>query len=163
MSDTTNAALIAEARKAKGLCNSSGEEYYAAQFNRLADALEAADARSAVEYQRGHDRAEHRYKSAIANYKLVAETFEAERDAALAVIEQLKATGGDPVDVIWQKWQAIFATAPADVLAEHDRVIAEKAWEEGLDAGRDRWMDSREFGDKPVNPHRANPEPKEGE
>lgn len=30
-----------------------------------------------------------------------------------------------------------------------------EAWDEGLDAGQDRWMDSREFGDAPVNPYRA--------
>ena len=39
-------------------------------------------------------------------------------------------------------------------LAEHDRQVAEKAWDDGLADGRDRWMDAREFGDKPVNPYR---------
>ena len=29
------------------------------------------------------------------------------------------------------------------------------AWDEGLDAGRYRWMDGWEFGDKPVNPYRG--------
>lgn len=43
---------------------------------------------------------------------------------------------------------------PSGVLAERD---AEK-WDEGLDAGRDRWMDSREFGDPPVNPYRTRKE-----
>lgn len=28
------------------------------------------------------------------------------------------------------------------------------AWDEGLSAGCDRWCDSREFGDPPVNPYR---------
>lgn len=40
-------------------------------------------------------------------------------------------------------------------LAAHDREVAAKAWDEGLDAGRDRWMDHREFGDPPVNPYSA--------
>tara|TARA_R110002124_G_scaffold163088_1_gene330401 strand:- start:2864 stop:3166 length:303 start_codon:yes stop_codon:yes gene_type:complete len=40
-------------------------------------------------------------------------------------------------------------------LAAHDREVAAKAWDEGLDAGRDRWMDHREFGDPPVNPYAA--------
>lgn len=32
--------------------------------------------------------------------------------------------------------------------------IKADAWDEGLEAGRDRWADSREFGDPPVNPYR---------
>ena len=40
-------------------------------------------------------------------------------------------------------------------LAAHDREVAAKAWDEGLGAGRDRWMDHREFGDPPVNPYAA--------
>lgn len=45
----------------------------------------------------------------------------------------------------------------AEKHAEFDRFIAKvkaDAWDEGLDEGRDRWMDSREFGDPPVNPYR---------
>lgn len=34
------------------------------------------------------------------------------------------------------------------------RAALEQAWDEGLDAGRDRWMDVREFGDAPSNPYR---------
>lgn len=44
---------------------------------------------------------------------------------------------------------------------EFDRFIARikaDAWEEGLGAGCDRWMDSREFGDPPVNPYRQEDE-----
>lgn len=33
------------------------------------------------------------------------------------------------------------------------RAALEQAWDEGLEAGRDRWMDAREFGDAPVNPY----------
>lgn len=46
--------------------------------------------------------------------------------------------------------------APCPVFAqavEITRAALEKAWDEGLDAGRDRWMDAREFGDAPVNPY----------
>lgn len=42
--------------------------------------------------------------------------------------------------------------------ADHiDRLLAARAdaWDEGLDAGRDRWMDAREFGGPPVNPYRS--------
>lgn len=39
--------------------------------------------------------------------------------------------------------------------AEVGREAAVKAWDEGLSAGRDRWADSREFGEPPVNPYRA--------
>ena len=36
-------------------------------------------------------------------------------------------------------------------------VAAAKAegWDEGLGSGRDRWLDSREFGSVPVNPYRT--------
>ena len=49
--------------------------------------------------------------------------------------------------------------APARVVqkAGIDAVVAAakaEAWDEGLGSGRDRWMDSREFGDTPVNPYR---------
>lgn len=30
-----------------------------------------------------------------------------------------------------------------------------EAWEDGLDAGRQRWADVREFGEEPVNPYRG--------
>lgn len=29
-----------------------------------------------------------------------------------------------------------------------------QAWDDGLEAGRDRWCDAREFGEPPVNPYR---------
>lgn len=47
-------------------------------------------------------------------------------------------------------------TSQEEGYAEFDRMLEREraaAWEEGLDAGADRWMDSREFGDKPVNPY----------
>lgn len=44
------------------------------------------------------------------------------------------------------------------VLALLDRAatrdVEAEAWDEGLMAGQDRWMDAREFGDPPVNPYR---------
>jgi len=39
-------------------------------------------------------------------------------------------------------------------LTAHDSLVRAEAWDEGLSAGADRWMDSREFGDPPVNPYR---------
>ena len=46
-----------------------------------------------------------------------------------------------------------------DAWLDRERAAARRegqaeAWDEGLDAGRDRWMDAREFGDPPVNPYR---------
>lgn len=49
-------------------------------------------------------------------------------------------------------------SSPSVVLADRDKEVAARAWDEGLDAGRDRWMDAREFGDKPVNPYRSGSE-----
>jgi flavin-dependent dehydrogenase len=40
-------------------------------------------------------------------------------------------------------------------LAARIREAKAEAWDEGLTAGADRWMDSREFGDPPVNPYRS--------
>lgn len=39
------------------------------------------------------------------------------------------------------------------ILREHTATDLHQAWDEGLEAGRDRWMDSREFGDPPRNPY----------
>lgn len=36
-----------------------------------------------------------------------------------------------------------------------ERAKVAEAWEKGLSAGCDRWCDSREFGDPPVNPYRT--------
>lgn len=93
---------------------------------------------------------------------------EAERDAALAVIEQAYTVA------MMQSGKAaarILATAPTDALAELKRVIAEKAWDEGNEAGYDDRLfeergsstdsDAHEYPHK--NPYRANPEPKEGD
>ena len=43
----------------------------------------------------------------------------------------------------------------ADIIAAEVRSAQHEAWDEGLEAGRDRWADSREFGDPPVNPYHA--------
>lgn len=40
------------------------------------------------------------------------------------------------------------------VTPERERAIRAEAWDEGLDAGRARWADFREFGESPVNPYR---------
>ena len=45
----------------------------------------------------------------------------------------------------------------ADASTEVVRSALEQAWDEGLDAGRDRWMDVREFGDPPSNPYKTEP------
>lgn len=39
------------------------------------------------------------------------------------------------------------------IAASRSEALAD-AWDEGLSAGQDRWSDSREFGDPPVNPYR---------
>ena len=46
-------------------------------------------------------------------------------------------------------------------VAELKAKIAD-AWDEGLSAGCDRWADSREFGDPPINPYRSASSPVEG-
>jgi hypothetical protein len=90
---------------------------------------------------------------------------EAERDAlaaSLAAVREARSghpecdvhPEGDPVSCGWKRAvldiDAALSAVPSEVLRSRD----EKTWDEGLDAGRDRWMDAREFGDPPVNPHR---------
>lgn len=50
---------------------------------------------------------------------------------------------------------AAFGSPTCNCLAVAGRIVPMLAWAwgEGLDAGQDRWMDSREFGDPPVNPY----------
>ena len=50
---------------------------------------------------------------------------------------------------------------PSTEVAELKAKIAD-AWDEGLSAGCDRWADSREFGDPPINPYRSASSPVEG-
>ncbi|RZU64917.1 hypothetical protein EV379_1228 [Microterricola gilva] len=88
----------------------------------------------------------------------------AERDAALAVIEQVKShleKTAIPVTAIRMASEVenILATAPADALAEHGRVIAEKAWDAGAEGVLGSLSSASAFT-LPPNPYRANPEPK---
>lgn len=65
----------------------------------------------------------------------------------------------DGVGYTWIDWWNI-CNSEEEAKAAIDRFVASikaEAWEEGLDAGRDRWMDAREFGEKPVNPYREQP------
>lgn len=50
--------------------------------------------------------------------------------------------------------RAKLAAHQAEVLVANGYGKLEGAWDEGLSAGQDRWLDSREFGDPPVNPYR---------
>lgn len=78
----------------------------------------------------------------------------AERDALAAVIEKARGvlTWAHLPEEGRDEALEILATVDSGVvLRERD---AEK-WNEGLDAGRDRWMDHREFGEKPMNPYRG--------
>lgn len=52
-------------------------------------------------------------------------------------------------------------SAARSEVAELKAKIAD-AWDEGLSAGCDRWADSREFGDPPINPYRSASSPVEG-
>lgn len=64
------------------------------------------------------------------------------------------------IEAAWVKVRHHDQVSVADALAEIRRALAgvrAEAWDEGLDAGRDRWMDNREFGNKPVNPYRLAP------
>lgn len=70
---------------------------------------------------------------------------EAERDAAYAVIEQLRNTGGLPVDKVWVRWREIFSTSGAEALEARD---AEK-WDEGYTVG------NRHDGRRDANPYRT--------
>lgn len=57
---------------------------------------------------------------------------------------------------------AVYDLQPNRVASiEHDRVIAEKAWDAAIDA--DREGARSDPSGIPANPYRANPEPKEGE
>ena len=138
MSDTTNAALIAEARKRESLAavHLPGQESPTLATS-LANALEAADARNTE--------------------------LEAERAGDIAVILDANRILTDSHLPLGQKTaqaRAALMAAPADALAEHGRVIAEKAW----DAGKEALALATLPGSAPlVNPYRANPEPKEGE
>ena len=60
----------------------------------------------------------------------------------------------------WAAFVAGHASRDAEV-AELKAKIAD-AWDEGLSAGCDRWADSREFGDPPINPYRSASSPVEG-
>jgi len=108
------------------------------------------------------------YSREVKDWMLKSAEMKAERDAALAQIEQVRAlatpepsspdlasrmANGDlfPRIVLASDVLAILSTSPAEAL----NAVKAAAWDEGLDAGRDRWMDSREFGDKPVNPYRT--------
>jgi len=150
MSDAKNAALIAEARQTFCWPDERSEDELG---NRLADALEAADARSATEYQRGHDRAMKRTKAAITNWQIAVRKAEAERDAALAEVET-------------QRRNALgsFAAA-AGALAVIEQVRAlhrEKHGEndrgpyEICDYDKTAWPCKTQAI---LNPYRANPEP----
>lgn len=77
----------------------------------------------------------------------------------------------DPLNELWERiivaldgWHRLYFVdeddtlsgyeSMADALAPLMREALAGAWDEGLDAGRDRWMGAREFGDPPVNPYR---------
>lgn len=57
--------------------------------------------------------------------------------------------GDDPIA---RKRKRTAARISEEIAAEV-RSAQHEAWDEGLEAGRDRWADSREFGDPPVNPY----------
>lgn len=146
MSDTTNAALIAEARKRESLAavHLPGQEA-PTLATRLADALEAAE----VEMS-----------GMVDQHKLIR--VEAEHDAALAVIERAAVDINDmtrPWHRVFQRTLATLRTAPADALAELKRVTAEKAWDACLDEIEQFEINTEQARDG--NPYRANPEPKE--
>lgn len=63
-------------------------------------------------------------------------------------------TADDFRDCWHMTWQGDLTRDPS---AEFDRwltAVKAEAWEEGLSAGADRWMDFREFGNPPINPYR---------
>lgn len=64
----------------------------------------------------------------------------------------------DAYDVEYNSELPDWDTKPSAVRAGLAAVVtAAKAegWDEGLGSGRDRWLDSREFGSVPVNPYRT--------
>ena len=107
-------ALIDEARGAV-LTMDYERAYQGGLIGRLADALEAAEKELAMRRSESAD-------------------FERERDELAAVIERAREAGRNGQPAIYRVIR-ILSAAPADVLREHDRQVAERAWDEGFTRG----------------------------
>ena len=168
MTEQTNADLIAEAKSRAQLCDADTREAMRDTGNiivRLAAALEAAGRRA----EQAEATAEHLHDED--SREIVALT--QERDAALAVIEKVRAyaesiprTRDRDVNpglsnrswLTAQDVLGILASAPADALRE----MKAEAWDEGHDTGwEDRhqdalagWMTSGPHESEAVNPYR---------
>lgn len=144
MTDHANAELIAEARQL-GRHSSVSAPEHANMLGRLADALEAAEKRA----DQVEATAEHLHDEDTR--EIVALT--QERDAALAVIEKVRAyaesiprTRDRDVNpglsnrswLTAQDVLGILASAPADALREHDAALIEGLADEYADSGREQ-------------------------
>lgn len=95
-----------------------------------------------------------------------------ERDELAAVVEKMHSVGerlsnsrGDEwVEIDAPEWDQVLSAAPADALREHDRLVAERAWEEGarwaaVEFGKDVSVDESRVGLVPSdNPYRKEQE-----
>ena len=129
--------------------------------------FEHSDHQSAKYYQRWRDAEKHARMRASESADL-----ERERDELAAVIEKMHPAGerlinsrGDEwVEIDAPEWDQILSTAPADALREHDRQVAERAWEEGarwaaVEFGKDAFVDESLVGLVPSdNPYRKEQE-----
>lgn len=134
---------------------------------RLADALEAAEARAAEAEAEMHARELHHFeveqdlaaeragreveRQMLGNVPVLVAGLEAERDAALAVIEKARACVGD----VTEQWKPLviadaLSSVPADVLRERDDRMRGEGWDECYSTAHDG-----SFAHDPNNPYRA--------